>query len=176
MTILLWTVVVLSVVTFQVTWLHHAAIGDIRPDVCLALTSLIGFLRGERQGLLLGLGIGFAQDLASAGDFLLSMLTGGAAGLVSGVVGRRLVQPTILSFVTLVMSISCLTGILFLFSGRAINSFALEVQMVRGVLLPQAAYDSVVAAGLYWLLAHRIGSTGETESSPGGSAGLLSIK
>ena len=173
---LVWIAVILIVVPVQVTWLQYVAIGDVRPDVCLALTALIGFLRDERQGFLFGLGIGFAQDLSSAGELWLNMLTKGAAGLVSALVGRRLVRTTVLAFVVLVLSVSALSGILFLFSGRAIGSLADEVLTVRSVLLPQASYDSAVAAGLYWLLARRIGTGEETEAAATGTASILSVK
>lgn len=176
MTGLFWTAIILLIVPVQVAWTHHIAINDIRPDLCLALTCLLGFLRGERQGLLIGLSVGFAQDLASSGDLWLNMLTKGAGGMVAGLVGRRLVQGTILSFVMLVLGVSSLSGILFLFGGRAVGSFANEFVLIRSVLLPQAAYDSVFAAGLYWLLAERLGTGGGAEGPETGVPHVLSVK
>jgi len=176
MNALMWILVVLAVVSVQVTLLHYVAIGDIRPDLCVALTSLMGFLRGERIGLLFGMGIGFAQDLASTGEVWLNMLTQGAVGLVSGLVGRRLARTTVLFFIGLVMSLSILSGMLFFFSGRGIGSLADVGLMLRSVLLPQAAYDSVIAAGLYWLLVSRIGITGEMDNRHVGKANVLSAE
>lgn len=173
---LVWAAIILLVVPIQVAWIHHIAINDVRPDICLALACLLGFLRGERHGLLLGLSIGFAQDLASTGDLWLNMLTKGAGGMVAGLVGRRLVQGTMLSFVMLVLSVSCLSGVLFLFAGRSVGTFADEFVLVRSVLLPQAAYDSVFAAGLYWLLAGRLGTRGETEGQEASVPHVLSVK
>jgi len=149
----------LGVVPLQVTVLHYLAIGEVRPDLCLALTCLVGFVVGERQGLLLGVGLGFMQDLVSAGDLWLNVMTKGVAGLVAGMVGRQLVQTTPLSFLILSLSVSSFSGLVFLFTGRPAETLAEELVTLRSVLLPQAAYDAVTAVGLYWLLVKRLRST-----------------
>lgn len=173
---LAWAVVVLIAVPIQVTWLHYVAIGDVRPDLCLALTLLLGFLRGERQGILLGLGLGFGQDVMSSGELWLNMLTKGAAGLVAGIVGRRLAQTTVLSFAMLTLSVSGMAGLLFLFAGRTVGSLVEEALIVRTILLPQAAYDSAIAAGLYWLIGRRIGTVGMTGGAEPETPHVLSVR
>ena len=161
----------LGVVPLQVTVLHYLAIGEIRPDLCLALTCLVGFVVGERQGLLLGLGLGFMQDIVSAGELWLNVVTKGVAGLVAGMVGRQLVQTTPLSFLILSLSASSLSGLVFLFAGRPAGALAEELVTIRSILLPQAAYDAVMAAGLYWLLAKRLRSTLPPDQVEAGGTG-----
>ena len=161
----------LGVVPLQVTVLQYLAIGEVRPDLCLALTCLVGFVVGERQGLLLGLGLGFMQDLVSAGELWLNVVTKGVAGLVAGMAGRQLVQTTPLSFLILSLSMSSLLGLVFLFAGQPVGALAEELVTLRSILLPQAAYDAVTAVGLYWLLAKRFRSTLPPDQVEAGGTG-----
>ena len=156
MTGFLWLSLMFLLVPVQVTILNHLAIGDIRPDLCLALACMIGFYRGEAQGLLVGLSIGFVQDLASADQLWLNMLTKGFAGLISGIIGRHLVRTTPLAFLFLMLSVSSTAGLLFLFVGRPTSAEGDILSLVRSALLPQAAYDAVAGAILCWLAAKRL--------------------
>lgn len=166
-----YTGALLVVVPLQVTVLHYLAIGEVRPDLCLALTCLVGFVVGERQGLLLGLGLGFMQDLVSAGDLWLNVVTKGVAGLVAGMVGRQLVQTTPLSFLILSLSVSSFSGLVFLFASQPSGALAEELVTLRSILLPQAAYDAVTAVALYWLLARRLRSTLPPDQVEAGGTG-----
>jgi rod shape-determining protein MreD len=172
-----YVVALVGVVPIQVTALQYLAIGEVRPDMCLALTCLVGFLVGERQGLLLGLALGFMQDLVSAGDLWLNVVTKGMAGLVAGLVGRQLVQPTPLSFLLVVLSVSSLSGMVFLFAGRSLGGVGEEVVILRAVLLPRAAYDAATAVALYWLLARYLRrSAPEDRVKMGGMGPALAVK
>ena len=162
-----------GVVPLQVTVLHYLTIGEVRPDLCLVLTCLVGFVVGERQGLLLGLGLGFMQDLVSAGELWLNVVTKGLAGLVAGIVGRQLVQTTPLSFLMLSLSVSGFSGLVFLFAGWPAGALAEELVTLRSVLLPQAAYDAVTAVALYWLLAKRLRSTLPPDQVEAGGTGSV---
>jgi rod shape-determining protein MreD len=164
-------------VPLQVTVMQYLALGEVRPDLCLALTCLVGFVVGERQGVLLGSGLGFLQDLVSAGDLWLNVATKGVAGLVAGVVGRQLVQTTPLSFLFLVLSLSLLSGVVFLFTGRPVGTISEEVLTLRALLLPRAAYDAVLAVALYWLLArHLRRSAPEDRLEPRGMGPALAVR
>ncbi len=167
----------LVLVPVQVTLLQYTMIEGIRPDLCLALVCLVGFLVGEREGLLMGLALGFVQDLFSVGVWWLNFVTKGVIGLLAGVVGRHLVQTTSLSFLTLMLSVSSLSGLVFLFAGRSIGVLGDEVATLRYVLLPQAAYDAAVAVGFYWLLAGRLRRASSPDASEARTTGpLWSVK
>jgi cell shape-determining protein MreD len=171
----LWAAVILLVVPVQVTVLQHAAIGEVRPDLCLVLACLAGYLRGERHGLLAGLAVGFLQDLASVNRLWLNLLTKAAAGLVAGMVGRQLVKPTALSFLGLMLAASSSAGLLFLFTGQSMTTWGEAFLLIKSALLPQAAYDAIAGAGLCWLLARRIGE-GDGEAAGAHGSRVLSIK
>ena len=151
MKLLFYLILVLLLVPLQTTLLPHLSVWSIKPDLGLVAAALVGIFAGELEGLLVGLAIGWVLNLFSAGELWLSLLTNGGVGILAGFLGRQL---------TLVTSISLGAGLLLvsLASGLfAAVSFAhLDMSqmwwMVESIALPQACFDGVVGAGLYWLL------------------------
>lgn len=147
----LYLALLFGLVPIQTTVLHYAGIGGIRPDLCLVAASLVGFFAGELEGLLLGLALGLVQDLFSAGELWLNLVTKGSVGFLAGVAGRYVAYATTITVLIAVMGLSLLSGTVFLLAvgprGLAEGFFA-----VRSVLLPQSLWDAVLAAGIYWLL------------------------
>ena len=62
----------------------------IQPDFCLVIACLIGFRTGPVSGLIVGFGLGFLQDLFSAGPFGLHTVTKAGVGFLAGVFARNL--------------------------------------------------------------------------------------
>jgi hypothetical protein len=151
MKFLFYLILVLLLVPLQTTLLPHLSVWSIKPDLGLVAAALVGIFAGELEGLVVGLAIGWVLNLFSAGELWLSLLTNGGVGILAGFLGRQL---------TLVTSISLGVGLLLvsLASGLfAAVSFAhLDMSqvwwMIESIVLPQACFDGVVGAGLYWLL------------------------
>jgi rod shape-determining protein MreD len=153
----LYAGLLVGLVPLQATWLPHAAIGGVRPDVCLIAVTLTGLLAGEVQGMLLGLALGFLQDLFSAGQFGLNLLTKGAIGFLAGLAGRRLGSSGLGSVLLAMLLLSLSSGTVFLSASRGGRDLSEILHSVGFVLLPETALNLTVAAALYWLLAGRIG-------------------
>jgi hypothetical protein len=151
---LLYTAVVVLLVPVQTTLLPHLAIWDIKPDLGLVLSALIGVLAGELEGLLVGLAIGWVLNLYSAGDLWLNLLTTGGAGLFAGLLGRHIaeVTPTVLSVSVLLLSLTA--GFVAVFGMNSV-SISDTWWMVQAVVIPQACFDAAVGSGLLWLLRQR---------------------
>src|SRR5207344_1137358 len=81
---LIYGALVLAIVPLQSTLWHAVSIGGVRPDLGLIAACLVGFLGGELDGLLLGCVLGLSQDIFSAGDLWLNMVTKGGAGFLTG--------------------------------------------------------------------------------------------
>ncbi|HKW85483.1 MAG TPA: hypothetical protein VJM82_00275 [Nitrospiraceae bacterium] len=167
----LYLALIFGLVPIQTTVLAHSSIGGIRPDLCLVAASLVGLFAGELEGLLLGLALGFVQDLFSAGDLWLNVVTKGSVGLLAGMAGRYVAYATTITVLAAVMGLSLFSGTVFLLTvgprGLAEGFFA-----VRSVLLPQALWDAVLAAGIYWLLTEHFR---RKQAILEGSAGLGSL-
>jgi len=167
----IYLTLVFGLVPIQTTVLAHASVGGIRPDLCLVAAILVGFFAGELDGLLLGLALGFVQDLSSAGELWLNLMTKGSVGFLAGVAGRYAANATTIAALAAILGLSLLSGTVFLLTvgprGLGDASFA-----VRAVLLPQAMWDAVLGAGMYWLLAKRFRREQEILE---GSTGLGSL-
>jgi len=152
---MLYAGLVFGLVPVQTTVLHYASIGGMRPDLCLVTACLVGFLAGEFEGMMLGLALGFMQDLFSAGELWLNMVTKGSIGLLAGLAGRYLANATPVAMLATMLGLSILSGTVFLVSVRTGQGLADAFLAVRSVMLPQAVLDAAVGVGVYWLIVSR---------------------
>ncbi len=151
----LYAGLIFGLVPFQSTILTYVSIGGVRPDLCLVATCLVGFLAGEVEGMMLGLALGFVQDLFSASDLCLNLVTKAMIGLIAGVAARHLASATPLAMLGTILAVSALSGIMFLGMLRAAGGLAEMGVAFVSIVLPQAFFDAVVGAGVYWLIAGR---------------------
>ena len=153
MTVLLYSGLLLFLLPIQTTLLEHVSLLGVKPDLFLVATCLTGFLGGRTRGLWLGLGLGFIQDMYSAGGIGLNMLTKGLAGVVSGTAAKLLsdTSPPAILLPTFILSFAC--GLVSLISARPQVDGLLLIQDFRSILLPQALFDAMMAFGFHWLIA-----------------------
>jgi rod shape-determining protein MreD len=131
------------------------SLGGVRPDLCLIAIFLVGFLEGELDGVMMGLALGFVQDLFSAGGLGLNLITKGSIGLVVGLIGRHLANTTHLTIFALLLGASLFSGlglVLWAWAGEGLTD---ALMLVQSILLPQALYDAGIGTTVYWLLAGR---------------------
>lgn len=146
----------LIVVPVQTTLLDAVSVLGVRPDLCLVAAVLVGLTLGRFEGLLLGLALGLVQDLFSAGELGLNLVTKGISGLLAGVAGRYVAPTTPLTALIVVFGLSVISGLVFLLSGRGGETAMEALYGLRSVLLPQAAYDAVVGTLVYLLVGSRL--------------------
>lgn len=103
----------------------------------------------------MGLALGFIQDLFSAGELWLNLVTKGGVGFLAGMLSRHVSSATPMLFLAALSGMSLISGLVFLIGGAADVNFADAVEALRSVLLPQAAYDAVAGAVAYWLIVSR---------------------
>ena len=155
---LFYLILVLLLVPLQTTLLPHLSVWNIKPDLGLVAAALVGLFAGELEGLLVGLAIGWVLSLFSAGELWLSLMTNGGVGLLAGFLGRQVSQVTSLSLGVGLLLVSLASGLF-----AAMNFKQLDVSqmwwMVESIVFPQACFDGVVGAGLYWLLSQRFNVT-----------------
>jgi uncharacterized membrane protein len=149
-----YLVLVLVLVPLQTTLLPHLSLWNIKPDLGLVAAVLIGLFAGELEGLLVGLAIGWVLSLFSAGELWFSLLTNGGVGLLAGFLGRQVSQVTSISLGVGLLLVSLVSGLFAAMSFKHLDVSQMW-WMVESIVLPQACFDGVVGAGLYWLLSHR---------------------
>lgn len=148
MNVLIYSGLVLLLIPLQTTLLPHVTVWGVKPDAGLVATCFIGLIAGELRGMIVGLAIGWAMSLFSAGELWVSLVTKGGAGFCAGMMGRHLtrVSPSLMGMG--VFAMSCLSGLMELFM---LASLSEPWWHVWSIILPQACYDALVAAGSYWV-------------------------
>lgn len=148
----LYAGLVVGLVPIQTTVLEHLSVAGVRPDLCLIAVSLIGFFGGLADGVMMGVLLGFEQDLFSAGDAWINLVTKAVIGLLAGVVGRYVARVTPVTVLPMVLGLSVFSGIAFMFAGAGGHD---TLAAARAVLLPQVVLDTMAGMGLYWIFAGR---------------------
>ncbi len=166
----LYAGLVLGLVPIQATLLHYVGFAGVRPDLCLVAACLVGFLAGELEGLLIGVTLGVVQGFFSAGDLWLNVMIKGGAGLLAGLAGRHVTNPTPVSLLVALAGLSVLSGLIGLFSVRSGRGPVEYLVAMPSVLLPETVLNVVVGAGTYWLIAGRVR---RDEAVERGSTGLV---
>ncbi len=154
MKFLLYALLALIVVPLQTTLLHYVSILGVRPDLGLIAACLVGFLGGELDGLILGLILGCFQDILSAGDLWINVVTKGGAGLLAGLAGRHMahITPAVLTIGLVI--ISSLSSGVFLYAMNPATVDEIWVG-VRSTVLVQAGFDAAIGAALYAMFRRR---------------------
>ena len=148
---LIYLILIVAVVPLQSILLPHVSLWNVKPDLGLVAVCLVGLLAGELDGILIGLVIGWAMSLYSAGDLASSMVTKGVAGLLAGLAGRQLAQVTPGVLVVGLLGISGLAGIATASSMKLADERDLWWAL-QAVILPQACLDAAVG-GLVYVIA-----------------------
>ena len=147
MKFIFYLILVLLLVPLQTTLLPHLSVWNIKPDLGLVAAALVGLLAGELEGLLVGLAIGW-----------LSLLTNGGIGLLAGFLGRQVSHVTSISLGVGLLLVSFGSGLLALMNLKHPETSRMW-WMIESVVLPQACFDAIVGATLYWLLSQRFDVT-----------------
>lgn len=156
MKILLYAALVLIVVPLQTTLFNHVNILDVRPDVGLIAVCLIGFFGGELDGLVLGVILGWSQDLLSAGELWVNVVSKGGAGFLAGLAGRHLAHITPTVLLIGLAAISCVSSLAFVYSMKISDWDAIWHAVYSKVII-QGVFDAAIGTAVYWLFMRRSG-------------------
>ena len=151
MIIALQIVLCLGTVVAQATLSTLLSVNNIYPDLCLIFACLVGFLTNEYKGLMIGLTVGLFQDLLAPGGIGLNMILKGLAGCLAGVTTHTVSTVTTgaVVIVTLVLSLGCGLASLIVAYPALDGSDALHA--ISRILVPQALYNVLLVAGIFWL-------------------------
>ena len=155
MIIALQIVLCLGTVVAQATLSTWLSVNNVYPDLCLILACIVGFLTNEYKGLMIGLTIGLFQDLLAPGGIGLNMILKGLAGFLAGVITHTVstVTTAAMVIVTLVLSLGC--GLASLIVAYPVMDGPDALHAISWTLATQALYNSLLAAGIFWL-SHKV--------------------
>lgn len=144
--------ILLLLIPVQTTVIDHLAIHGIKPDLGLIIVYGIGFGRGERDGVVMGVLIGMVMDLFSGGVMGANLLTKPIIGGLAGLLGRMVLNARVLFSMGILFGLSILSGFLIYLFLKFFEREMAFWEVFRWIILPQALYDAAVGAILFSLL------------------------
>ena len=156
--ILIYAGYIIGFSLLQATWPDTLAIQGVRPDLALILVVMAGYLYGSMDGAVTGLLCGFMLDMQSGRILGFGMLLMMFAGLLPGLLFRRLfrksaifaavgVLAAALLFHTAMYSLSYVFPTL---RDLVRNRYDIE-RVIFGHILPSALVDAVITLPAAWL-------------------------
>lgn len=146
-----YLLLIVSLVVLHATLLPYVSVWDVKPDVGLVAVCFVGLLAGELEGLLVGLCLGWAMSLFSAGGLAASLVVKGGAGFLAGMAGRHMAQVTPVVLVSGLFAASMAGGLVTLWAAKLSEQQHLWWAL-QTIILPQACFDAVIGGLGYWLI------------------------
>ena len=144
MKFLIYGGVVVFIIPFQAVVIHRFAIGGVVPDVILVAVCLAGLWRGVSEAAVLGLVLGFMQDLLSGAMGWVNLMTKPLIGLSASVFRRAPIALTPWTIPVLLMGVSLVSGLLVVLLLQARSPEMDVLQAMFSTVVPQAVYDGVL--------------------------------
>ncbi len=126
------------------------------PDFPVVLVVLLALRRGPEVGCVIGFALGLAQDVIAGGPLGLQALSKGVIGFVAGELPRWCLLSNPLVPVTAAVVATVADGALRFAVLQLFHYPAAFGELLGSVILPQAAYNGVLAAVLVALPAVRV--------------------
>ncbi len=138
-----YLVVLLLILPIQAGLLNPLSIGGIKPDIALAVVFIIGLITGPVEGAFAGIGIGLLQDIGSASLLGLTGLSRGMVGLLSGLLGRRVLDIDNPMIVLFLVALSMAEGLFIALFLQTTYGAVPFLSLVAGRIVPQALYTGL---------------------------------
>lgn len=147
----IYLLLIVSLTVLHVTLVPYVSVWGVIPDVGLVAVCFVGLLSGELEGLLVGLFLGWAMSLFSAGDLAATLVVKGGAGFLAGLAGRHMAQITPVVLVSGLLVASTAGGLVTLWAAKLSEQQQIWWAL-QTIILPQACFDAVLGGAGYWLL------------------------
>ena len=151
---LVWVLFILFLLAFQGSVLNPLVIHGIRPDLILITVYLLGILKGDIKGGLIGASLGFIMDILSAGPVYYNVFSKCFIGSLAGVIGRWIQNPGPVLHAGMIFAASLLQGIGALLI-LAFLGMARLPQDLFYITIPQAIFDGALGGIVYLFLTTR---------------------
>ena len=159
---LVYAALIVFLVPCQAILFNHLVVFGVHPDLVLIAVCLIGLQAGELDAMLVGLALGFTQDVFSGGLHWENLWLKPLVGLMAGLANRNVINLTPLISLALFLALSIFSGsVMYLVKSlhRPGGDFWAAAE---GIILPQACFDAILGVILLKLLQHWVQSRTRT--------------
>ena len=152
--ILISAVIIISCYLLETTVFQEFAMANVIPNLLIVVTSAFGFMRGKREGLLIGFFCGLLKDLSGGGLLgfyaLIYMLIGYCNGFFKRVFYDEDVK---LPMVLISASDLSYSLIIYICLFMLKNEFDFKFYFLN-IIMPELVYTIVVTLALYQIIRH----------------------
>lgn len=149
-----WAFFILFLLAFQGSILNPLVIHGIRPDLILITVYLLGILKGDVKGGLIGASLGFIMDILSAGPIYYNVFSKCFIGSLAGGIGRWIQNPGPVLHGGMIVGASLLQGVGALLILASLGMARLPQDLFY-IVIPQAIFDGALGGIVYLLLTIR---------------------
>jgi len=153
--VVIYTVCIFFIIVLQTTVLEYIRILNVKPNLPVVFIVVVAFLQGNVEGAVVGFFAGLTQDIVSGKLIGFYALLGLYLGLVVGSVNKRLYRDNLLIvvFFTFASTILYEAIVYFIISFNSIiNGNTHFLYAIKGVILPEAIYNSVMSVFIYLIV------------------------
>lgn len=149
---ILFSLMIVSVIIIQTSFVHSLSVYGIYPDLILILTLYFAFKSEENKGVVIGASLGLLQDILSSGLLGLNFFTKGLIAFFIKDVRNNIAIDYPVSQITIIFSSAFLEGILTLIILKIFFPHEYIFKIFSGVVLYRAVYCSLIGVPLLALL------------------------
>ena len=142
---LLYSAIALVCVFLQSQLFSHLQIFNAKPDLLLLVLVMSALKSDWKNGVAVGLLLGFWIDLLNAAFFGTNIIVYGLVGAICGLIGTRFPDRTYEGYFFTAVGASLLSGFLTLLVFQLAGAAPLVGQSVFGIIFPMTFYTSLIA-------------------------------
>lgn len=142
---LIYSAVALCGILLQSALFSHLEIFNAKPDLLLLIVLMSGLKSDWKNGIVVGLLIGFWIDLFNAGYFGMNMVVYAVIGAICGLVGMKFPNRTYEGYFFTAVMASLLSGSLTLVLFHLLGAHFPVGQSIAGIIIPMTFYTSLMA-------------------------------
>ena len=147
---LVYLLLVVAGLGFEMTWLARASIAGAVPDPLLIFVMAVGLLHGSEEGALVGAGVGLLQDITTGVPLGLAMLANMCVGFTAGLGERFIYMESSWLPVVAAFALSGLRVAVWALAAHLVGLLQGPIPEVARVVVAAACYNGIIAIPIFY--------------------------
>ncbi|MFQ5454844.1 MAG: rod shape-determining protein MreD [Nitrospirota bacterium] len=151
MRFLIYIIIFILIIPVQTIFMDTISIHGITPEIGLVIVYCIGMFYGEVEGIVIGFYLGVILDIFSGG-FWYNFLGKTLIGLLSGLLGKSILNLKLYFNISMIFLFSLIEGVLVYLMLEMLEKDINFFETLKGIIIPQSIYNGVIGGIASWML------------------------